>query len=132
MLFLIVCLILAGCSSIDNIPGSGIKVQKAAVFCGDAPEDTIRLNPMNEGESVITRFMVRNSSGRTLHIERIHSGCGCTTASWSREPLKDGEETEVVLIFNSGGQFGKQFKTIEILSEEGETCRIFLAADVKY
>jgi len=131
MILIILLLLLQGCAE-KEVTFDSLGIAKSATFAIDAKEDTIVLSPMNEGETVMTKFLVRNRSGKTLQIDRIHSGCGCTSAVWSKEPLEDGDNVPVTLFFNSNGQFGKQFKTIEIWSIEGEMCRIFLATEVKF
>lgn len=134
IILLISLLFITGCGTNGTVTDTdNERVSKSAVFSNETiVEDTIVLSPMNEGETVMTKFMVKNRSGRTLQIDRIHSGCGCTTAIWNNDPLEDGKDVVVTLYFNSNGQFGKQFKTIEICTYEGEICRIFLATEVRY
>lgn len=105
---------------------------KSVTFGEDTTADTIVMSPMNEGETVMLRFLVKNRTGKDLQIERINSGCGCTSATWDRNPLSDGRETEVMLLYNSSGQFGTQFKTIEVWTDDGNNKTIYLAGEVKY
>lgn len=126
----LLAVLMAGCSEAGTVQTQ--TYGKSVMFPSEDRIDTIFLSPMNEGESVRTGFMVQNRSGHEIGIYRIESGCGCTSATWNRESIPDGRDAAVTLTFNSSGQFGKQFKTIEVITEDGEVGRIHLAADVKF
>ncbi len=94
--------------------------------------DTLFAGSMNEGETSMMKFVIRNNSGRAINITGINSGCGCTTVQWKKSPIEPDESRMVTLFYNSSGQFGKQIKTIRVTTDSKEERMIYLVADVLY
>ncbi|MDR2130086.1 MAG: DUF1573 domain-containing protein [Odoribacteraceae bacterium] len=68
------------------------------------------------GEIVGHTFHVKNAGEKDLIIQEILSSCGCTTASYTRRPIRPGESGTVEVKFDSADKTGKQYKIIHVYS----------------
>ena len=91
---------------------------------------TIDLKSLKEGEIIDVEFAIKNIGDKPLIIRNAVTGCGCTSVTYERKPIKPGETTVAKLKFDSKGQWGPQLKTIEIISTDKKTTFIKLKADV--
>jgi hypothetical protein len=66
------------------------------------------------GEEVGARFSFKNEGGSPLTIERVTTGCGCTVAEYSKNPVSPNESGFVEVIFDSRGKFGAQFQEVQV------------------
>lgn len=71
---------------------------------------------ITEGEIVTHTYYFKNSGDQNLIIKNIDSGCGCTTVSYDKKPLRPGKEGKIEIAFNSAGRYGKQYKEISIFA----------------
>ena len=69
-----------------------------------------------DGEVVTYKFKFKNTGNVDLIINSASASCGCTVPSYSREPIKPGEESAIDVQFNSSGKVGKFDKSVSILS----------------
>jgi len=69
-----------------------------------------------EGEKVAHSFKYKNVGKSDLIISSVSTTCGCTVPTFSKNPLKPGEEAELEVVFSSSGKRGMQHKTITILA----------------
>lgn len=82
---------------------------------------------VDEGEMVETTFVVANSGKSDLLILDARASCGCTVPTWSREPIKPGESSELKIRFDTNGRPNKQSKTVTLITntEKGvETVKV--------
>lgn len=70
------------------------------------------------GDEVGARFRFENKGDSPIIIERVSSGCGCTVAKYSQEPVKAGESGFVEVVFNSRGRRGAQFQDVRVYFED--------------
>lgn len=84
---------------------------------------------VTEGETVMHTFKFRNIGNENLIISNIDTGCGCTTAQYTTEPIAPGREGIVEIAFNSSGRMGKQYKEIRIFANvpKGVVSVVFTA-----
>lgn len=59
-------------------------------------------------------YRFRNTGDQPLKLTRVKASCGCTTPSWSKEPIQPGEEGFIEVAFNSRGKKGPQRKTVVV------------------
>ncbi|MDR1381275.1 MAG: DUF1573 domain-containing protein [Tannerella sp.] len=59
----------------------------------DTPEQN--LGSMKTGETYACTFVLMNTGDRPLAITDIVTSCGCTTPSWSRQPVAPGKTVEI-------------------------------------
>ncbi len=69
------------------------------------------------GDEVGARFGFENKGEAPLFIKRVVSGCGCTVAQYSQEPVLPGESGFVEILFNSTGKNGAQFQEVRVFFE---------------
>ena len=86
---------------------------------------------ITEGEVVEHTFTFTNTGEAPLVIQSTSASCGCTTPSYSREPVAPGETGEVQVKFNSQNRPGVQNKTITITANtEPAVTRLFIKTNV--
>ena len=104
----------------------------------EMPKTTIEFNEtrhdfgtIKEGEKVRHAYKFKNTGTNPLLISKITVGCGCTTPSFSKEPIAPGGEGEVVIEFDSKGKEGHQEKSAIVHSNAQEAAMsIGFTADV--
>lgn len=118
---------LISCSSSDNkekrLPtdliqnpqsAEGTKNEKMPAFSFD--KDFHDFGKVIQGEQVSFGFKFKNSGDALLLITSVGSSCGCTVASFPKEPLKPGDEGVISVSFDSRGRRGMQVKTVTLLA----------------
>jgi uncharacterized cupredoxin-like copper-binding protein len=81
---------------------------------------------INQGDKVTHVFVITNSGGDLLIIEKVQASCGCTAANPEKNELTPGESTNLSVTFNSQGRHGAQKKNITIKSNDPENPLIKL------
>lgn len=76
--------------------------------------ETFDFKVIKEGDEVPHRFNFENTGANDLVITNVKPSCGCTTPSWSQEPVKAGQKGFIDVKFNSAGKSGQQTKTITV------------------
>lgn len=61
-------------------------------------------------------FIIKNEGTSPLVITRATASCGCTTPSFSPEPVAPGKTTELKVTYNPAGRPGQFVKTVAIYS----------------
>ena len=79
---------------------------------------------IEQGEKVSHIFTFKNSGSEPLVLSNVKASCGCTTPSWTKEPVAPGESGEVHVEFDSKGKSGKQTKTVTITANTDPTTTI--------
>lgn len=72
---------------------------------------------VNEGEKPNYTFVFTNTGNQPLHLVNVRPSCGCTTPSYSTDPIGPGEQGEIVVEYNSQGRPGEFTKHIEVEAE---------------
>lgn len=85
-----------------------------------------------EGETVTHSYYFKNKGEQNFVIRSIETGCGCTTISYDKQPIKAGKEGKIEIAFNSSGRYGKQYKEISIFANVPEKkITLHFSANVK-
>ena len=66
------------------------------------------------GSVVRHTFEFANTGKSPLLIENATASCGCTTPSWTKEPIAPGAKGTIEVQFDSHGKSGLQNKTVAI------------------
>lgn len=83
--------------------------------------ETFDFKTIKEGDQVTHRFNFDNTGQNDLVITNVKPSCGCTTPSWSKDPVKPGGKGYIDVTFNSTGKEGQQTKSITVTGNfEGE------------
>jgi hypothetical protein len=72
-----------------------------------------------EGEQVETIFVITNVGKEPVLIKSHEVQCGCTTPSYSMEPIMPGKSTNIKVGFNTNGKMGMNDKTVKITTNGG-------------
>jgi len=79
-------------------------------------EELKSFGEINQGDKVEHTFAFVNAGNEPLIISNVLTTCGCTAPSWPKEPIGPGEESSIVVRFNSAGKMGRQNKVITVIS----------------
>lgn len=79
-----------------------------------AERDSINLGTVKYGEKRFATFKITNRGDSPLIIRDVRTSCGCTNASWDKQPVKPGKMTEISVIFEPNS-LGKFIKSIDVL-----------------
>jgi hypothetical protein len=66
------------------------------------------------GTTVTHQFRFTNTGSEPLTMTRVKASCGCTTPSYSKEPIAPGEEGFIDVAFNTTGKSGIQNKSVTV------------------
>lgn len=95
-------------------------------------EESFDFGTIKQGDVVEHLFKFKNVGEGPLIISKTKVTCGCTTPSYSKEPIAPGEEGEILVKFNSRGKLGQQNKTVTISANvEGGVDRISIRTNVE-
>ena len=67
-------------------------------------------------DSVTTTFPFTNTGSKTLVLNRLQAGCGCTTPKADKTVLQPGESGTITVTFDPSGKSNKQDKKVTIFS----------------
>lgn len=65
-------------------------------------------------------FQIKNVGDAPLVITRVMSSCGCTTPSFSKEPIAPGKTGQITVTYNPEGRVYPFVKTISVYSNGKE------------
>lgn len=74
-----------------------------------------------EGRFVTHTFRVKNAGNANLLLNGLHTSCGCTAASPSKERLAPGETADLQVTFDTRFQKGHRVRTITIFSNDPDS-----------
>ncbi len=75
---------------------------------------------VSEGEQVETIYVITNIGKEPVLIQTHEVQCGCTTPSYSKEPIMPGKSTNIKVGFNTNGKLGVNNKTVTITTNGGK------------
>lgn len=61
-------------------------------------------------------FTFKNTGDAPLVINRVQASCGCTTPSWTKEPVSPGKTGTVTASYNPTNRPGSFVKSISVFS----------------
>jgi hypothetical protein len=71
---------------------------------------------VKEGVQAEHTFKFTNTGKEPLVITNVQASCGCTTPTWTKEPIKPGAQGSVTAIYNSKGRPGNFNKAVTVTS----------------
>lgn len=99
-----------------------------------AGEPRFEFPPVVEGSVVTHEFVIENKGNAPLAIEKVRTGCGCTTASYSKI-VQPGKQGTVIIKGDTSGYGGKLFrKTIKVYTNDPKNpvLSLFINGKVDY
>ncbi len=86
-----------------------------------------------EGEIVEHTFKFTNTGGSDLVLTKVTASCGCTIPKYDTNPVKPGEQGQIVVSFNSENRKGSQTKTIKVLANtQPSLTKLEVSANILY
>lgn len=80
---------------------------------------THEFGKINEKDGPVTYvFEFVNKGDAPLVVSRVQASCGCTTPTWTKEPVESGKKGVVTVTYNPAGRPGMFTKTITIYSND--------------
>jgi len=113
-LLILFTVIVAGMATLTAQVGAntpGIKFSELVYDFGTFPEET--------GKVAYT-FEFTNTGKSVLILQNVKASCGCTTPTWTKEPVAPGGMGVVEVIFDATGRAGAFNKTITVTTNAGE------------
>lgn len=74
--------------------------------------------------AVTTRFEFTNTGKSPLIIQRVSASCGCTTPSYTREPVLPGKKGTISAKYSTVGRPGTFNKTITVYTNVPDTVYV--------
>jgi len=72
----------------------------------------VDLGTIMQGDTIMHVYNFKNTGNMPLVVSNVNASCGCTTPSYSKEPVAPGERGFITVKFNSKGKEGKMNKTV--------------------
>ena len=87
---------------------------------------------INEGDGrVSTVFEFKNEGMEPLVLSNVRASCGCTTPSWTKEPVEPGQTGSITVTYNPNGRPGVFQKTVTITSNASNpTVKVYIKGEV--
>ena len=76
-----------------------------------------------DGGKVSTIFTLHNKTEKPILINHVRASCGCTTPSWTKEPIDPGKTGEIIVNYDPTNRRAPFNKSITIITN-GEPERI--------
>lgn len=93
----------------------GAKAQNnGAVFTFQ--EETHDFGNVLEGPAAVYNFEFTNTGNEPLVIQNCSASCGCTTPSWSKDPIMPGGKGKITVSYDTKNRVGPISKTVYIQS----------------
>lgn len=94
--------------------------------------DTVRFGHLHSGEIAVMQLWLANETEHPIVLSDYRRNCGCTKLEFDNQPIHAGEAQLLSLTFDSRGEWGWQFKTIDLLlSGMDQPFRLFIEADIE-
>jgi hypothetical protein len=77
-----------------------------------------------EGEMATYEFTFTNTGKEPIIISNVAASCGCTTPSWTREPVMPGKKGSIKAVYNSQSRPGPFNKQITITSNAATPTKV--------
>ena len=128
IILLIVVIAITGFFIIKNIQNN--LTQEPQISLSEEEWNFGRLREDEKSEHI---FIIRNTGGKELIIDRVRAACGCTATMLSDDHILPGKSAELKTTFNPRGYDGNVKKSIYIESNDPENPRVRLdiIADVE-
>jgi len=82
-------------------------------------EETHDFGNLKEGDPAEFEFTFTNTGKKPLILTDVHPGCGCTTPTWSKDPVMPGKTGVIKASYGTKGRVGAFNKNITVTSNAG-------------
>ena len=105
-----------------NSASGDVDMGKLPVFKFESEEHDF--GRISDGEKVSYTFKFKNAGKSDLIISDAKATCGCTVADYPKTPVKPGQESGIVVSFNSEGRKGIQHKTVTVVANTQPNSKV--------
>lgn len=103
--------------------------QQPVIVFEKTEHDFGQINESDGRVSVVFNF--KNEGMSPLVLSNVRASCGCTTPTWTKEPIEPGQTGSITVTYNPNGRPGHFQKTVTITSNATEaTTRIYIKGEV--
>ena len=88
--------------------------QKAVISFEEKTHDFGKVNEEDGKITYVFDFVNRGIS--PLVVNKVQASCGCTTPTWTKEPIEPGKKGTITVTYNPSGRPGAFTKTITVYS----------------
>ena len=78
------------------------------------PEITYDFGKAKEGDTVMHKFVIKNTGDEPLMVYKTKGSCDCIKAYYTDKPIMPGTEAEIAIYFKTIGRKGHQVRTVNI------------------
>ncbi|MES2386954.1 MAG: DUF1573 domain-containing protein [Bacteroidota bacterium] len=71
---------------------------------------------VNEGDQAQYEYKFTNTGDKPVILSNVQASCGCTTPSWTKDPVLPGKTGVITASYNSSGRPGPFTKTVTVTS----------------
>ena len=84
-----------------------------------------------DGGRVSVVFEFKNEGMAPLVLSNVRASCGCTTPTWTKEPVEPGQTGSITVTYNPNGRPGRFQKTVTITSNATEpSVKVYIKGEV--
>ena len=65
-------------------------------------------------------FNFTNKGNAPLVVNKVQASCGCTTPTWTKEPVEAGKKGAITVTYNTVGKSGRFTKTITVSTNDSK------------
>lgn len=131
LLLTLLCLA-TGCRKRPALTHTGRLVAVSDTTLRTGGSDTVRFGRLRSGEIVVQQLTLRNDTPQPLVIVKTEASCGCTSLEVDRQPIQPGEMRRMELVFDSRGEHGWQFRSLDLhLTGARHPYRFWIEAEVE-
>jgi len=97
---------------------SMLSAQKPVITFEKNSHDFGKINEEDGKATIIFNFT--NKGNAPMVVSRVQASCGCTTPTWTKEPIEPGKKGSITVTYNPLGRPGAFTKTITVYSNSSE------------
>lgn len=103
--------------------------QQPVITFEKTEHDFGKINEADGRVSVV--FSFKNEGMAPLVLSNVRASCGCTTPTWTKEPIEPGQTGSITVTYNPNGRPGRFQKTVTITSNASEpTKKVYIKGEV--
>jgi hypothetical protein len=80
------------------------------------------------GKPVTYEFEFVNTGTKPLVLTEVKASCGCTTPSWTKEPVMPGQKGTIKAQYNMARE-GNFRKSVTVKTADGESITLYISGD---
>lgn len=85
---------------------------------------------VKEGDKAEYDFVFKNTGKEPIVLQRVSASCGCTTPSYSQEPIKPGKKGTIKVAYATAGRPGPISKSVTVVTNTG-TATLYIKGNVE-